>query len=140
YFAIDMNREQQAYFSTFRPGIHHRDELVAELQKKIEECYDTTETVEALMTEIPASRRSLARRCKSATGLTPFEYLQRTRIEAAKKLLEESDMPVATVMTHAGYNDLKAFRRQFRRNTGMTPTAYREKFYIRRPVELAPVE
>lgn len=136
YFAIDMNREQQAYFSTFRPIHNHKDELVSELQQRIENSFQHAATIEELLTEIPSSRRNLVRRFKAATGLTPIEYLQKTRIEAAKNLLEQTDRSVLDVMLEAGYNDLKAFRQLFRKNTGMTPTAYREKFYRKKFVEL----
>ncbi len=136
YFAIDMNREQQTYFSTFRPVMHHHDALVIDLQRRIENHFDKAGTVEELMTEIPASRRNLARRFKAATGITPIEYLQKTRIEAAKTTLEQTDRSISDVMMLTGYNDLKAFRQQFRKHTGMTPTEYREKFYRKKTIEL----
>lgn len=136
YFAIDMNREQQAYFSTFQPVQNHTDELVSSLQKRIENSFKDAGTIEELLTEIPASRRNLARRFKAATGFTPIEYLQRTRVEAAKSLLEQTDRSIMDVMLHAGYNDLKAFRQLFRKNTGMTPKEYREKFYRKKFIEL----
>lgn len=128
YFAVDMNREQQTYFGTFQPVQNHKDELVSALQQRIENSFNKAGTIEELLTEIPASRRNLARRFKAATGVTPIEYLQKTRIEAAKNLLEQTDHSIMEVMLQAGYNDLKAFRQLFRKNTGMTPTAYREKF------------
>lgn len=136
YFAIDMNRGHQAYFSTFRPLTNHKDELVALLQKKIEERFKKADTIEDLMEELPASRRNLTRRFKAATGITPIAYLQKTRIEAAKGLLEQTDCSILEVMLAAGYNDQKTFRQIFRKNTGMTPTAYREKFYSRKSIEL----
>ncbi|RYF92954.1 MAG: AraC family transcriptional regulator, partial [Chitinophagaceae bacterium] len=77
YFAIDMDREQQSYFSTFLPNRDHGDELVAMAEKKITASYSTSSTIEELLTEIPASRRNLVRRFKQATGITPIEYLQR---------------------------------------------------------------
>ncbi len=131
YFAIDMDRMQQTYFSTFKPMHQHRDELVSALQLAIEKNYREPATVEDLMTNIPASRRNLVRRFKIATGFTPIEYLQNTRVEAAKKLLEATTDSVQGVMLDCGYNDLKAFRHLFRKATGMTPTAYRDKFCSR---------
>jgi len=137
YFAIDMNREQQTYFSTFRPLQQHRDELVSALQLQIEKCYRDAITVEELMSNIPASRRNLVRRFKIATGFTPIEYLQNTRVEAAKKALEATSDSIQGVMLDCGYNDLKAFRHLFRKSTGMTPTAYREKFSSRFIAQIA---
>lgn len=137
YFGIDMDRDQQAYFGTFTPVQNHKDELVSELQKRIETSFREAGTIEELLTEIPASRRNLSRRFKEATGFTPIEYLQRTRIEVAKRKLEQTDESILEVMLEAGYNDLKAFRQLFRKNTGMTPTEYRGKFYRKKEIELA---
>jgi transcriptional regulator GlxA family with amidase domain len=127
-FAIDMDREQQAYFGTFQPRQHHGDNLVAMAQKRIENAYQEVSTIEEMIQDIPASRRNVVRRFKLATGVTPIEYLQKTRIEAAKKLLEQTDQSVLEVMLNSGYNDLKAFRQLFKKSAGMTPKSYRDKF------------
>jgi transcriptional regulator GlxA family with amidase domain len=131
-FAIDMDREQQAYFGTFQPPQNHGDNLVTMAQKKIENAYQESSTIEAMIQDIPASRRNVVRRFKLATGVTPIEYLQKTRIEAAKKLLELTDQSVLEVMLNSGYNDLKAFRTLFKKSAGMTPKSYREKFNVGR--------
>ncbi|HTE24644.1 GlxA family transcriptional regulator [Flavitalea sp.] len=128
YFAIDMDREQQSYFSTFLPLSNHGDELVTMVQQKISKSFNTSNTIEQLLFEVPASRRNLVRRFKLATGITPIEYLQKTRIEAAKKLLEQSRRSILEVMLETGYNDLKSFRQLFKKNVGLSPKAYREKF------------
>ena len=70
------------------------------------------------------------RRFKQITGITPIEYLQKTRIEAAKKLLVQTNQQMTEVMLNSGYNDPKAFRKVFRKAVGMTPTGYREKFFM----------
>jgi len=93
--------------------------------------YNEFSTVEEFLNEIPASRRNLVRRFKGATGLTPIEYLQRRRMEAAKKLLEETNRTVLDVMLEVGYNDLKTFRQLFKKYTGLTPTEYRGKFMVK---------
>lgn len=129
-FAIDMDREQQTYFSTFYPAQQHNDQLVAMAQQRIEEGFNQSGTIENLIKEIPASRRNILRRFKQITGLTPIEYLQKTRIEAAKKLLVQTNQQMTEVMLNSGYNDPKAFRKVFRKAVGMTPTGYREKFFM----------
>jgi transcriptional regulator GlxA family with amidase domain len=128
YFAVDMDREQQSYFSTFLPLRDHGDELVTMVQQKINKSYHQSYTIEQLLTEVPASRRNLVRRFKLATGITPIEYLQKTRIEAAKRMLEQSRRSILEVMLETGYNDLKSFRQLFKKNVGLSPKAYREKF------------
>lgn len=130
-FAIDMDRENQSYFSTFHPSKDHTDELVAEAQRKIEQNYHDAATIEELIKDIPTSRRNIVRRFKLITGITPIEYLQQTRIEAAKQLLEKTSRQMNEIIFSTGYRDAKAFRKVFRKSVGMTPTEYREKFQVR---------
>jgi transcriptional regulator GlxA family with amidase domain len=130
-FAIDMNRGQQSYFGTFIPSHDHGDELVAKTQLCIENSYNKAATVEDILQQIPASRRNIERRFKLATGNTLIEYLQKTRIEVAKKLLEQTNQSILEIMLNSGYNDLKAFRQLFKKSSGMTPKDYRDKFKAR---------
>lgn len=127
-FSIDLDRNQQTYFGTFTPAEDHGDELVKQAQDVIKKNFREANTIEEIITDVPASRRNLVRRFKQVTGITPIEYLQKTRIEAAKQMLEHSRQSVMEVMFESGYNDLKSFRSLFKKNVGMTPTAYREKF------------
>jgi len=130
-FAIDMDRNNQSYFSTFQPFRHHNDELVATAQQNIEKNYHDTGTIEEMIKDIPSSRRNIVRRFKQVTGITPIEYLQQIRIEAAKKLLEQTNQQMTEVIFNSGYNDPKAFRKVFRKTVGMTPSEYRDKFQVR---------
>lgn len=127
-FAVDMGRDKQSYFSTFQPARNHHDDLVASAQQRIETSYQDVGTIEEMIRDIPSSRRNIVRRFKQVTGVTPIEYLQFTRIEAAKKLLEQTGQQMAEVIYNSGYNDPKAFRKVFRKTVGMTPSEYREKF------------
>ncbi len=129
-FAIDMDRHRQSYFSTFQPSRDHHDELVATAQQKIESSYQDSGTIEEMIRDIPSSRRNIVRRFKQVTGITPIEYLQQTRIEAAKKLLEQTAQQMTEIIFKSGYNDPKSFRKVFRKTVGMTPTEYREKFQV----------
>ena len=127
-FSIDIDRRHQTYFGTFSPLEDHGDELVRQAQDGIRKHYKECNTVEELIADVPSSRRNLVRRFKQVTGITPIEYLQKTRIEAAKQLLEHSRQSILDIMLESGYNDLKSFRSLFKKNVGMTPTAYRDKF------------
>ncbi|WP_316738896.1 GlxA family transcriptional regulator [Pedobacter aquatilis] len=130
-FAIDMDRSNQSYFSSFQPSRHHNDDIVASAQDKIESNYQDVATIEEMIKDIPSSRRNIVRRFKQVIGITPIEYLQQTRIEAAKKLLEQTAQQMTEVIYNSGYNDPKAFRKIFRKTVGMTPTQYRDKFQVR---------
>ncbi len=63
-----------------------------------------------------------------ATGLTPLDYLQRVKIEAAKKMCETTRKTVNEIMYEVGYNDAKAFRDVFGRVTGLSPLDYKSKY------------
>jgi AraC-like DNA-binding protein len=76
------------------------------------------------------SMRSLARRFMKAAGHSPLAYVQNMRIEAAKRRLERSNMPVDEISYEVGYENSAFFRRVFKRNARMTPGAYRRKFII----------
>jgi transcriptional regulator GlxA family with amidase domain len=73
-------------------------------------------------------RRSLERRFKKATSNTVSEYVQRVKIEAAKKCFESSRKDINEVMYEVGYSDPKAFRIIFKRITGLSPIQYRNKY------------
>jgi transcriptional regulator GlxA family with amidase domain len=77
--------------------------------------------------------RTLSRRFRAATGLTPIDYVQCIRVEEAKRLLEEAWDPVDDVGAQVGYDDPTSFRRIFSRKVGLSPAAYRRRFCTRRP-------
>lgn len=127
-FAIDMDRNNQLYFEKFVPELAREDELVQQVQKIISERYRDLKNVEEALGEIPSSRRNMVRRFKVATGMTPIRYLQKTKIESAKNLLETTNKDILEVMLSSGYQDVKSFRELFRNFTGLTPKGYREKY------------
>ena len=97
-------------------------------QELIEGGYRERITVDGLCSTLAVGRRSLERRFKQATGNTVSEYVQRVRIEAAKKSLETGRKSVNEVMFDSGYSDTKAFREVFRKIAGMSPLDYRMKY------------
>ena len=69
----------------------------------------------------------LTRRLRALFGLTPAQLLTQTRIEAARRMLQESDVPVAEIALACGYADQSAFTRAFKAVTGAPPARYRER-------------
>ena len=74
------------------------------------------------------STRTITRRFKQATGLSPMEYVHALRLEEAKQVLEAAEDPVEAVAQAVGYEDAAFFGRLFRRKVGLTPTQYRRRF------------
>lgn len=127
-FSIDMDRVNQAHFAVFQGQRRHEDEDILKAQAFIEQHYDQQISVEQIAEQANMSKRNFIRRFKVATQNTPLEYLQRVKIESAKKELEKNTQNISTLMYNAGYNDLKTFRQVFKRITGLTPQEYRRKY------------
>ncbi len=127
-FAIEIERENQASFIIFQGQKEHDDEHVRKAQEYIESNYQEKTTVDSLAGMFAIGRRSFERRFKRATDNTVAEYIQRVKIEAAKKELEMSRKAVNEVMYEVGYSDIKAFRTTFKKITGLSPLEYRHKY------------
>ncbi len=125
---IDFDRSNQSQFMIFNGQKEHTDESIKMAQEFIETNFSEKISVEALANKYAISRRNFVRRFKKATMNTPIEYIQRVKIEAAKKSLESSTHSIGEVMTDVGYNDNKAFRTVFRKYTGLSPIDYRNKY------------
>jgi len=128
YFAIDIGRESQAQFAIFKGQKDHNDTGIQKVQDYIEKNYEEKITIEDMAGLALVGRRTFERRFKEATNNTPLEYVQRVRIEAAKKFFEASRKNVSDVMYDVGYTDTKAFRDIFKKVTGLTPIEYRNRF------------
>lgn len=127
-FAIEIEREDQLSFTIFQGQKDHEDESIKEAQAFIEQNFEDKITVDQLADMLALSRRSLERRFKRATSNTINEYIQRVKIEVAKKNLETSRKNVNEVMYDVGYSDTKAFRTIFKKITGLSPMEYRNKY------------
>lgn len=127
-FQIEMDRQSQSAFVIFKGQKLHGDEMVKEAQSYLESNLDKKISVEHLASRFAVGRRHFDRRFIKATGNTPLEYLQRVKIESAKKALETSRKAINEVMYEVGYSDVKAFREVFRKITGMSPLEYRNKY------------
>lgn len=127
-FQIDIERTTQSPFTIFHSQKAHGDELIAKAQAYIEENLEAKISFAKLATHFAISRRNFDRRFIKATGNTPVEYLQRVKVESAKKELEKGRKTVTEIMDEVGYNDDKAFREVFKKVTGLSPLDYKAKY------------
>ena len=127
-FQIEMDRQSQSAFTIFTGQKLHEDETVKKAQSYIESKLHEKISVEHLSSRFTVGRRNFDRRFIKATGNTPLEYMQRVKIESAKKTFENSRKTINEVMYEVGYADVKAFREVFRKITGMSPIEYRNKY------------
>lgn len=128
YFAIDIDRNSQSAFAMFKGQKEHQDEAVKKIQEYIENNIEEKLTVEELADIAAVGRRSFERRFKLATNNSILEYIQRVKVEAAKRSFETSRKNINEVMFDVGYTDTKAFRTTFKKITGLTPIEYRNKY------------
>jgi transcriptional regulator GlxA family with amidase domain len=129
YFALDIDRDSQSPFMMFKGQKDHHDEEVKQAQYYIEENFAEKIAVGNLADRVALSRRSFERRFKRATYNTVVEYIQRVKIEAAKRAFEATRKNISEVMFDVGYTDTKAFRTVFKRVTGLTPVEYRNRYH-----------
>lgn len=127
-FAIEIERDNQSRFVMFNGQKDHDDDEIRKAQEFIEKNYTERLTVDQLASTFALGRRSLERRFKKATANTVIEYIQRVKIEAAKKDLETSRKTINEIMYEVGYNDTKAFRTTFKKVTGLSPLEYKNKY------------
>jgi AraC family transcriptional regulator, transcriptional activator FtrA len=85
-------------------------------------------TVQDLARESGLSARQLARRMRAEVGLTPLGWLHQQRITRAQDLLERTEASVEQIAARCGLGTATTLRRQFHRNVGVSPTAYRTAF------------
>lgn len=128
FFAIDIGRNSQSAFAIFQGQKTHDDEEIKQVQQHIEDNFTEKFTIDELADMVALGRRSFERRFKAATNNTVLEYIQRVKIEVAKRSLESSRKNVNEVMFDVGYGDAKAFRDVFKKVTGLTPIEYRGRY------------
>ncbi|MET6996947.1 GlxA family transcriptional regulator [Chitinophaga defluvii] len=127
-FAIEIDRKSQSPFIMFNGQKKHEDEPIKKAQEFIEHNVSDRISVEDLALKYAIGKRHFERRFKKATNNTPVEYIQRVKIEAAKKHLETSTKNINEVMYDVGYSDTKSFRTVFKKITGLSPIDYRNKY------------
>ena len=125
---IEMPRQWQAGFSDLVPNIQEDDPAIGNALSWLHQNFARDVQNEALAKLSGMTPRTFSRRFKAATGQTPLAYLHSLRINAAKRLLENERRTVQQVMAEVGYEDAIFFRNLFKRHTGESPAAYRERF------------
>ena len=127
-FEIDIERKSQNQFAIFLGQKKHGDTEVLAAQEYIEKNTETKPSVDDLCERVGLSRRTFERRFKKSTGNSIVEYIQRVKVERAKKLLELGRKTINEIVYEVGYTDINAFRGVFRKYVGMSPLDYRHKF------------
>ncbi|MCX5010662.1 MULTISPECIES: GlxA family transcriptional regulator [unclassified Streptomyces] len=118
----------QAQFSAQLAAQTARREPLRDVQQWISEHPDRDLSVEALAARARLSPRHFARAFQAETGVTPGRYVERVRVEHARRLLEDSREGIAQISRACGYGTPEALRRAFVRTLGQPPAEYRRRF------------
>jgi transcriptional regulator GlxA family with amidase domain len=130
YFALQWHHDGLAPYIVFNGRRDHGDAVIGEAQDWLETHFSVALPVEELVRRSGMPQRTFKRRFTEATGFAPIDYVQRLRIEDAKRRLERTDASADEISWKVGYEDPAFFRRLFKRVTGMTPGAYRKRFQV----------
>ena len=103
----------------------HPDEDIIQTQIWIKDNFEKPVTIQELSKTFGMSTRNFSRRFKNATGISPLNYLQKVRLDAAKDLLKTSNLSIAETMLNVGYQDSTHFASLFKKHHGTTPRQYR---------------
>lgn len=126
FLLIDPNRGGQSPYLDISATKANKDTLIKKIQTWMPENLD--KNVKNISQEFHISERNLLRRFKKATGESPSQYMQKLKIEAAKKMLESTNLQIEEIAHEVKYEDISAFRKSFTKYTSISPREYRERF------------
>ena len=129
-FALQWHQDGLAPYMLFQGRRDHGDAVVADAQEWLRNHYSVASPVEQLVARSGLAERTFKRRFTEATGMSPLAYVQRIRIDEAKRRLERTEDSVEAVGWHVGYEDAAFFRRLFKRTTGLSPGVYRRRYRV----------
>ena len=129
-FALQWHQDGLAPYIVFEGRNDHGDHAVQTAQDWIAGHFSVANPLEEMVRRTGLTERTFKRRFTGATGLSPIAYVQRLRIEDAKRRLERTEASVDEISWQVGYEEPAFFRRLFRRVTGLAPGAYRRRFRV----------
>ncbi len=128
---VERHRGLQSRFQPLLPDTQQTDAGISALLVWLQQHHAQALNLEQLAARLHCSSRSLLRRFKAATGLTPIDYLQRLRITAAQDALHQPQPTLEQIALAVGYQDRATFARLFKQLCGETPGAFRRRLLAR---------
>jgi len=106
---------------------NHPDQVILQAQLWMQDHLNQAPaSIDSLAELFGMSQRNFIRRFKVATNMTPIKYLQARRIEAAKDLLQSSNLSIKEIAYRVGYLDVSYFTKLFKRSASITPMEFRK--------------
>ena len=134
-FVIDVRNDLQSVYAGLPAHTYHQDEQVQTVQAWIHEHFRESTSWGSW----PNGCISAPDNCSAGfqhAWRAPLQYLQRVRIEAARKMLERGTNNLTKLAEQVGYQDVSSFSRLFKRHTGLSPSHYRQRFAHGQPDRL----
>jgi len=118
----------QSQYSPYLAAGAGEDSLVGRVLKYVTDHISDPLTVEDIADAVGVSRRTFTRAFAKHANITPGVFVDQVRIDFARKLLEETDVPLKTVAFRSGFHSASRMRMTFSRQLNTTPKLYRENF------------
>ena len=118
----------QSQFSPYLSAPADPASPIARIQDHVMAQIGSRHTLQSLAAAVGMSARSLARHFVQATGMTPHEFVERARVDAARMMLEGSDRPLKTIAYDCGFGTADRMRIVFGDRLGVSPAQYRASF------------
>ena len=128
FYCVDPRPDGQRHYAAPKRRLQSEDAVIQKCQVWVSEGYRQNDAVAHMISQSGLPRRTFDRRFRLATGYSPKDYVQSLRIEEAKQFLEMDGHNIDEVAEAVGYSDSRAFRRLFRKTTGLSPAEYRRRF------------
>lgn len=125
YIRRDGGQSQYSPYLAVGPD---EDSLVAKVLKYVTDHISDALTIEDIADAVGVSRRTFSRAFAKHAHVTPSVFVEQLRIDFARKLLEETDVPLKTVAFRCGFHNATQMRMIFSRQLSTTPKLYRERF------------
>ena len=129
-FALQWHQDGLAPYIVFEGRNDHGDLAIQAAQDWVAGHFSVANPLEEMARRTGLTARTFKRRFTGATGLSPIAYVQRLRIEDAKRRLERTEASVDEISWQVGYEEPAFFCRLFKRVTGLAPGAYRRRFRV----------
>jgi transcriptional regulator GlxA family with amidase domain len=118
----------QSQYSPYLGARQSQDPIVGKVLQYVTEHITDTLSIEQLASAVSVSRRTFSRLFAKYTNITPSAFVEQVRVDAARKLLEETDAPLKTVAFDCGFHSAAHMRTTFSRRIKVTPQQYRQRF------------
>jgi len=126
HFSHEVRQPFDRLSFTQEENTNHPDELVLQAQLWLQNNLSkTTISICELSKFFGMSHRNFTRRFKQATNITPIQYLQKQRVNAAQELLQSSNLSIKEIAYRTGYLDVSYFSKLFKQQISISPNEYR---------------